>query len=129
MAHLQFTSMFSPQLLDHFQNPRGAGDIQGPDARAEVTNPVCGDVLRLTLRIQEDRIAEARFKAQGCVPTVACGSALTEIIQGKTVGEARAVTSAEIVAALGEVPPASMHAVALALEALSVALMISKGKS
>lgn len=121
--------MFSPQLLDHFQNPRGTGDIERPDARAEVTNPVCGDVLRLTLRIQEGRVAEARFKAQGCVPTVACGSALTEIVRGKTVGEARVLTSAEIVAALGEVPPASMHAVALAMEALSIALMATKDKS
>jgi nitrogen fixation protein NifU and related proteins len=114
--------MFSPQLLDHFQNPRNVGDLEPADARSEVTNPVCGDILRLSLRIEDGRIAEARFKAQGCVPTIACGSALTELMRGKTVKEARSLNSLEIVAVLGSVPQASMHAAALALEALSNAL-------
>ena len=114
--------MFSPQVLDHFQSPRNVGDLDPADARAEVTNPVCGDVLRLTLRIEGGIIREARFKAQGCVPTVACGSALTEVVCGKSVADARTLDSAEIIAVLGNVPQASMHAVGLALEALSSAL-------
>jgi nitrogen fixation NifU-like protein len=114
--------MFSSQLLDHFQNPRNVGDLEPADARSEVTNPVCGDVLRLTLRVEDGRIAEVRFKAQGCVPTIACASALTEMVRGKTAREARSLNSLGVVAALESVPPASMHAVALALEALSTAL-------
>ena len=64
---------YSPKLLDHFQNPRNAGDIAGADAVAETENPVCGDVLRLSLRIEGGQIAEVRFKARGCVPSIACG--------------------------------------------------------
>jgi len=114
--------MFSRQLLDHFQSPRGAGELKDADGRAEVTNPVCGDVLLLTLRIVDGMIVDARFKAQGCVPTVACGSALTEIIRGKTVEEARRLEAGQISKAIDGVPQAATHAVALALEALSVAL-------
>ncbi len=116
------SEMFSPQLLDHFHNPRNGGELESADADAEVTNPVCGDVLQLTLRMKDGRIARACFKAQGCVPTVACGSALTELIGGKTVTEARSLNSLDVVAVLNGVPQASMHAVALALEALSGAL-------
>ena len=114
--------MYSSQLLDHFQNPRNVGEIEDADAMAEVQNPACGDVLRLTLKIENGRISKARFKAQGCVPTVACGSALTELVIGKTIEEAKAVDSSDLVAGVGGVPSASTHAVALALEALSVAL-------
>ena len=66
-------------VLDHFQNPRNAGEIPNPDAAAEIENPACGDVLRLSLKMSDGRIAEARFKAKGCVPAMACGSALTEL--------------------------------------------------
>ena len=114
--------MFSSQVLDHFQSPRNVGDLDPADARAEVTNPVCGDVLRLTLRIENSIITEARFRAQGCVPTVACGSALTEIVRGKSTTEARSLDSSAIIAVLGNIPQASMHAAGLALEALSSAL-------
>src|SRR5580704_16966687 len=70
--------MYSPQLLDHFQNPRNAGELAGADAVAEIENPACGDVLRLALTVGEGRITAARFKAMGCVAAIACGSALTE---------------------------------------------------
>jgi len=69
--------MYSPQLLDHFQNPRNAGDLADAEATAETENPVCGDVIRLSLRIQNGHIAEIRFKAKGCVPAMGCGSAVT----------------------------------------------------
>src|ERR1700680_398342 len=82
-------SMYSAQLLDHFQNPRNAGDVADPDAAAEVENPACGDILRLTLKITQGRITHAQFKAKGCVAAIACGSALTELMVGKTLGEAR----------------------------------------
>ena len=79
--------MYSPQLLDHFQNPRNTGDLSNADAVAELENPVCGDVIRLSLKMQAQRIEKIRFKAKGCVPAIACGSALTEMVLDKTVNE------------------------------------------
>ncbi len=116
--------MYSAQLLDHFQNPRNAGDVSGADATAEVENPACGDVLRLTLKIRAGCIAEIRFKAKGCVPSMACASALTEMVAGRTVDEARVATLNRdgLIAAVGGLPQASAHAAQLALDTLSVAL-------
>ncbi len=114
--------VYSAQLLDHFQNPRHAGEISNPDAAAEIENPACGDVLRLTLSVVAGRIAEARFKAKGCVPAMACGSALTELVVGKTPREALRLRSEDVTAAVGGVPQASAHAAQLALDALAAAL-------
>lgn len=114
--------MYSSQLLDHFQNPRNAGDLADADATVELENPVCGDVLRLSLKLQEDRIAAIKFKAKGCVPAMACASALTEIVVGKTPAEARKLSREELIHAVGGVPPASGHAVQLAIDALTAVL-------
>lgn len=114
--------MYSAQLLDHFQNPRNPGEVSDPDATAEVENPACGDVLRLTLKIHSGRVVEIRFKAKGCVPSMACASALTELIAGKTLTESRAVQRDTLIAAVGGLPQASTHAAQLALDTLSAAL-------
>ena len=114
--------MYSAQLLDHFQNPRNVGDVPGANAIAEIENPACGDVLRLSLKIDSGRIAEIRFKAKGCVPSMACASAVTELTAGKTVNEARALNRENVIAAVGGLPQASVHAAQLALDALSAAL-------
>jgi nitrogen fixation NifU-like protein len=109
--------VYSPELLDHFQNPRNAGEVEGADAVIEVQNPVCGDVLRLTARVHGGRLAEVRFKAKGCVPAMACGSRLTEMLQGQTPQEARAVTPQQLTESLGGLPATSAHAAALAIDA------------
>jgi nitrogen fixation protein NifU and related proteins len=114
--------MYSARLLDHFQNPRNAGEVPDADATAEIENPACGDVLRLTFRIRSGRIAEIRFKAKGCVPSMACASALTELVEGKTLGESRALKRDTLIAAVGGLPHASTHAAQLALDALHAAL-------
>lgn len=114
--------MYSPQLLDYFQNPRNAGDIQNPDSQAQVENPVCGDVLRLTVKVTEGRIVDIRFKARGCVPSMACGSALTEMVLGRSVAEARALRREQLVERVGGLPAASGHASHLALDALRAVL-------
>jgi nitrogen fixation protein NifU and related proteins len=114
--------MYSAQLLDHFQNPRNAGEVPDADAIAEIENPACGDVLRLSLKIKSGRIAEIRFKAKGCVPSMACASALTELVAGQTPRESRALNREALVAAVGGLPQASTHAAQLALDALSAAL-------
>ena len=114
--------MYSTQLLDHFQNPRNTGEVSNPDATAEIENPVCGDVIRLTLKVESDRIQEIRFKAKGCVPAIACGSALTELVQGKAPLDARELKRDDLITAVGGLPQASTHAAQLALDALLAAL-------
>jgi|SRR5882672_3993970 len=114
--------MYSPQVLDHFQNPRNAGEIANADAVAELENPACGDVLRLSLKISSGLIADARFKAKGCVASMACASALTELLAGKSLREAREVRRDAVIAAVGGLPQASTHAAQLAVDALLAAL-------
>ena len=114
--------MYSAQLLDHFQNPRNAGDVADADATVEIENPACGDILRLTLKISASRIAQARFKAKGCVAAIACGSALTELVSGKMLNEAKELRRDDIITAVGGLPQASTHAAHLAIDALSAAL-------
>jgi NifU-like protein involved in Fe-S cluster formation len=114
--------MYSAQLLEYFEHPRNVGEIVGADARAEIENPVCGDTLRLSLKLTGERISEARFKAKGCVPSMACASALTELIQGRTLNEVRALRREQIIEAVGGLPQASTHAAQLAMDALSTAL-------
>ncbi|HEV2864612.1 MAG TPA: iron-sulfur cluster assembly scaffold protein [Pyrinomonadaceae bacterium] len=113
---------YSEAFKDHLANPRNAGELEGADAVAEQTNPVCGDRLRLSLRLRAGRIESARFLAYGCPPTLACGSALTEILEGLTPEEAARLTRARITEALGGLPPRKQHAAALALETLRAAL-------
>ena len=114
--------MYSAQVLDHFQNPRHAGEIADADGAAEIENPACGDVLRITLKTDAGRISQVRFKAKGCVAAIACGSALTELVVGKTLIEARQLQRDDVSAAVGGLPQASTHAAQLALDALSAAL-------
>ena len=114
--------MYSAELLDHFQHPRNVGDVAHPDASVELSNPACGDILRLTVRVEDARIAEIRFKAKGCVPAMACGSAVTELVQGKTVTEAAQLTLEDVVRAVGGLPETSGHAGHLVIEALKAAL-------
>jgi nitrogen fixation protein NifU and related proteins len=111
--------MYSPQVLDHFQNPRNPGEVANPDASAQIENPACGDVLKLTLRVAAGRIEEIRFLAQGCVPAMACASLLTELLQGKTIVEARQLRREQLVRALGGLPQASTHASHLAMDTLA----------
>ncbi len=114
--------MYSPELLDHFQNPRNAGEIEAPDASVQLENPACGDVLKLTLKMDGTRIADIQFRAKGCVPAMACGSALTELVKGKTLPEARKLTREDLVRKVGGLPEASGHSAHLAIDALKALL-------
>ena len=114
--------MYSPQLLDHFEHPRNAGSLPDPHAHVRVENPACGDILELFVRLKGDRIDAIAFRAKGCVPAMACASAVTELAKGKSIGEARRVSRDDIEAAVGGVPSASGHATALAIDALQAIL-------
>ncbi len=111
--------MYSAAVLDHFKNPRNAGELPGATAAVEVTNPVCGDILKLSVLVADGRIAEVRFLCRGCVTAIACTSLLTELLHGHTVGEARAITAEQISQSLGGLPPATFHGAQLAGDALN----------
>ena len=115
-------SVYSAALLDHFQNPRNAGEIDAPDSAARLENPACGDILELTLKLEGRRIADIRFRAKGCVPAMACGSAITELAKGKSVDQARQVSREDLVQKVGGLPQAAAHASHLAIDTL-VALL------
>jgi nitrogen fixation NifU-like protein len=114
--------MYSPQVLDHFQNPRNAGEVENPDVRVRLENPVCGDILELTARVEDNVLTEVRFRAKGCVSAMACASLLTEMIVGETVAWAKEITREEFAEKIGGLPPASGHAAHLAIDALRALL-------
>jgi len=109
--------MFSKEVLDHFQNPRNAGDLEGATAAVEVTNPVCGDVLRIAARVEDGRIAEARFLCRGCTTAIACASRLTELLTGKQVTRLGEITAESLASSFGDLPPETIHGAHLAADA------------
>ena len=113
---------YSPTLKDHIANPRNAGELADANAIGEGTNPICGDRLRIFLRVQNGRVEETGFLAYGCPPTLACGSALTELIVGKTVAEIREISGKDLVDAVGGLPARNQHAASLAIETLQRAI-------
>ena len=114
---------YSAQFKDHLAHPRNAGELPDATAVADEKNPVCGDRLRLSLIIKNDRIETARYLAYGCPPTLVCGSVLTELIVGKTTAEAKQLTRADLLNAIGGLPSRKHHAASLAIETLTSALV------
>ncbi|HEX5966289.1 MAG TPA: iron-sulfur cluster assembly scaffold protein [Pyrinomonadaceae bacterium] len=113
---------YSNTFKDHLAHPRNVGELPEATVVADQKNPVCGDRLRLSLILKNDRIESARYLAYGCPPTLVCGSVLTELITGKTVSDARQLTKSEVIDAVGGLPSRKHHAAALAIEALNTAL-------
>jgi len=113
---------YSSTFKDHLAHPRNAGELPDATVVEEGTNPVCGDRLRLSLIVKNDRIEAARFLAYGCPPTLVCGSVLTELITGRTTAEAKQLTRAGLLNAIGGLPSRKNHAAALAIETLNAAL-------
>jgi nitrogen fixation protein NifU and related proteins len=128
-ARCDTSSMYSPVLLDHFQNPRNAGDLPGATTKVEVSNPVCGDVLQLSAIIHDSAIREVRFLCRGCTASIACASFLTESIQGRELAALHSITPDSLASALGGLPPASFHAAQLAHDALQALLRESHQSS
>src|SRR5579864_3196469 len=110
--------MHSERLLEHFRNAKNAGELPPPALRAEVSNPACGDVLRLSARFENDRVAEARFQVRGCTASIAAAAALTEWMTGKLRAELKAISAAAIEEEVGGLEPASKHAAVLCVDAV-----------
>jgi NifU-like protein involved in Fe-S cluster formation len=113
---------YSEQIRDHLARPRHAGELADANAVAEEVNPVCGDRVRLTLRVVGGRVEAVGWLAYGCPPTLACASALAEMLPGATLADARQITRQQLIDALGGLPARKRHAAALAVETLLAAL-------
>ena len=116
------SKMFSEAVLDHFRNPRNAGELPGATATVEVSNPVCGDILKLAARVAGGRIEEIRFLCRGCTTSIACASLLTEQLRDRGLPEARNITANSLSEALGGLPTATFHGAQLAADALAALL-------
>jgi nitrogen fixation NifU-like protein len=114
--------MYSARLLDHFQNPRNVGELPPPAVTVEVSNPVCGDILRLSVEFREGRAAQARYKTRGSTASIAAGSALTELLIGKAAAEIEALRPADIENAVGGLASESKHAALLTMDAVRAVL-------
>ena len=110
------------RVLDHFLNPRNVGDLPGADGVGEVGAVACGDVVRISIKVSEGRITEARFRAYGCGTVIACSSVTTELIRNRTVKEAESFSNEQVTQALGGLPATKAHCPVLAEEAVKAAV-------
>jgi len=114
--------MYSEKVMDHFKNPRNVGEIEDPDGVGEVGNPVCGDIMKIFLKIENNVITDAKFKTFGCGAAIASSSMATELIKGKTLEEAWDVSNMAVAEALEGLPPIKMHCSVLAEEGIHNAI-------
>ncbi len=119
---------YSARVLDHYEYPRNAGDLEDPDAVATVENPACGDTVRLALRVTGGRISDVRFKASGCAAAIAASSAATELILGRSLEEAADVGRDQVTEALGGLPPSKVHCSILAEQAVRTVVASFKNR-
>jgi nitrogen fixation NifU-like protein len=113
---------YNPTVIDHFIHPRNLGEMDNPDGVGEATNPVCGDTMRLFIKVQENRIIDAKFLTFGCAAAIASSSITTEMIKGKTLEEVLTISNQTVAEALGGLPPTKIHCSVLAEDALNAAV-------
>lgn len=114
--------MYSEKVMDHFTNPRNVGEIENADGVGQVGNPVCGDIMRLYIKVEDGIIKDVKFKTFGCGAAIATSSMVTEMVKGKTVEEALKISNAAVAEALDGLPPQKMHCSNLAADALHKAI-------
>jgi nitrogen fixation NifU-like protein len=114
----------SPELIDHFRNPRNVGELSAPAITVEVANPVCGDILRLSVRMESGRVAAAGYKVRGCAASIGAGSALTVLAKGRDRDELSRITRETVEAAVGGLSNESKHAAALCVDAVRAILKL-----
>lgn len=114
--------MYSKKVMDHFYRPRNTGEMKKPDAVGEVGNPVCGDVMKIYIKVKGGRIDDIRFQTMGCAAAIATSSMVTELAKGKTLEDAQKITRQDVADALSGLPPIKMHCSNLAADALHAAI-------
>jgi nitrogen fixation NifU-like protein len=115
-------SLYSPKVMDHFKNPRNIGAIENPDGVGHVGNPVCGDVMELYIKVDNNIITDVKFKTFGCGAAIATSSMATEMVKGKSIEEALEISNKAVAEALDGLPPIKMHCSVLAEEAIKSAI-------
>lgn len=115
-------SLYSEKVMEHFRNPRNVGEIENADGTGHVGNAVCGDIMELYLKVEDNIIIDAKFKTFGCGAAIATSSMVTEMVIGKSVDEALSISNRAVAEALGGLPPIKMHCSVLAEEALKSAI-------
>ena len=119
---------YSKKVIEHFNNPRNMGEIKDPDGVGKAGSPVCGDVMKVFIKVKDNRITDIKFKTLGCAAAIASSSMLTELAKGRTLNEAEKITRMDIVKALGGLPPIKIHCSVLAQDALKEAIKDYKKK-
>ena len=114
--------MYTEQVMDHFMNPRNVGEIENADGVGEVGNAKCGDIMKIFIKLEDERIVDVKFKTFGCGAAIATSSKATEMVMGKTIDEALSITNKMVADALGGLPPVKIHCSLLAEEALHAAI-------
>ncbi len=115
--------MYNEKVMEHFTNPRNVGEIPDADGMGEVGNAKCGDIMRMYLKIEDNRIVDVKFKTFGCGSAIASSSVATELIKGRTIKEALTLTNQEVISALGGLPTVKIHCSVLAEQAIKAALL------
>ena len=113
---------YSPTVMEHFENPRNAGELEAPDGEATTSNPVCGDRMRVMIRVEDGRVGDVRWQTRGCPPAIATSSFASEMVQGWTLDEVDALTREAIAEAIGGLPKDKVHCSVLAADALKAAV-------
>ena len=114
--------MYSKKVMDHFKNPRNMGEVPDADGVGTVGNPVCGDLMTISIKVKDNRLADIKFKTFGCGSAIATSSMITELAKGKTLDEGLEITRADVAGSLGGLPPVKMHCSNLAADALHAAI-------
>lgn len=114
--------MYSEKVMDHFSNPRNVGEIDNPSGTGMVGNPACGDIMKLTIKVENEVITDVKFKTFGCGAAIATSSMVTELVKGKGLGDAERISNATVAEALDGLPPVKMHCSNLAADALHAAI-------
>jgi nitrogen fixation NifU-like protein len=120
--------MYTQKVLDHFKNPHNQGEMKDASAVGQVGNPTCGDVMKIYLKIEGEKIVDVKFETLGCAAAVAVSSALTDLVKGKTLEEALNITKDSVVNELGGLPPVKVHCSMLGVDALHEAIKSYQGK-
>jgi len=120
--------MYSKKVIEHFQKPKNMGKLKNPDVVAEVGNPRCGDIMKLYLKIDKDKIEDISFETMGCVAAISTSSMITEMAKGKKLAQALKISYNDVAEELGTLPPVKMHCADLAVKALRKAIGIYKEK-
>ena len=120
---------YSEKVIEHYQNPRNVGEIEDADGVGMVGNPVCGDMMKITIKVHDERIEDIKFKTFGCGAAIATSSMVTELVKGKTIAEALKVTNRDVLDALDGLPPVKIHCSLLAEEGVRAAIEDYRAKT